>query len=117
MQREIGNSADAASTDVGFHLIGHWFGGPVNKLDVVPGNGKPIGDRLANLNQGEYATMERMLRDAVLDKNITSVDVKIAPKYWSGNTSTRPDQFTVVTKTTDADGKTVELFYNFVNKQ
>lgn len=117
MQREIGNSADAASTDVGFHLIGHWFGGPVNKLNVVPGNGKPIGDGLANLNQGEYAKMERMLRDAVLDSNIKDVNVKVEPRYFDGNSTTRPDTIWVVTRTTDSQGNVVEQTFRFANKR
>jgi hypothetical protein len=109
LQREIGNGPDAKGSDVGFHLIADSLGGPTNKLNVLPGNGKPIDDGLANLNQGEYATMERALRGALKDNK--AVQVEIAPQYPAGAATTRPDSIMVRTW---VDG--VPEVYTFVNK-
>lgn len=109
LQGEIGKGPDAKDTDVGFHLIGDALGGPTNRLNVLPGNGKPIDDGLANLNQGEYARMERAMRGALKDGKDVSID--LTPVYRSGNATTRPDRFDVVTT---VDGEIQKYF--FVNK-
>jgi hypothetical protein len=109
LQREIGNGPDAKGSDVGFHLIADSLGGPTNKLNVLPGNGKPIDDGLANLNQGEYASMERALRGALKDGK--DVRIEIAPQYPSGTGTSRPDQIIVRTY---VDG--LPRNYTFVNK-
>jgi hypothetical protein len=109
LQRDIGNGPHAKPSDVGFHLIADSLGGPTNKLNVLPGNGKPIDDGLANLNQGQYATMEKALRSAL--KSGKDVSIEIVPTYRSGNKTTRPDSFEV---TTLVDGK--EKVYEFINK-
>jgi hypothetical protein len=109
LQRDIGKGPDAKDSDVGFHLIADSLGGPTNKLNVLPGNGKPIDDGLANLNQGAYASMEKALRKALGEGK--DVDIELTPVYRSGNSTTRPDEFHV---TTWVDG--VDVDYVFVNK-
>lgn len=52
LQRQIGK--EGKDGDVGFHLVADSLGGPTNRLDVVPGNGKRLGDGPPNLNQGKY---------------------------------------------------------------
>jgi hypothetical protein len=113
LQRDIGNQTGAKDTDVGFHLIADSLGGPTNKLNVLPGNGKPIDDGLANLNQGAYATMERKLRQGLKDgKDVEFELTPVYPKHADGApASTRPDMFVVRTW---VDGK-IEV-YRFVNK-
>ncbi|KLJ02481.1 hypothetical protein WQ56_02835 [Luteimonas sp. FCS-9] len=89
LQRDIGN--EGRSTDVGFHVIADRLGGPTNRLNVVPGNGKPIGDGLPNLNNGDYKRFENQL--ARLTEAGHEVDMRVSPQYNPGNTSTRPDAF------------------------
>jgi hypothetical protein len=59
-QADLGKVPGSQPGDVGFHLIGHQFGGPINPLNVVPGNGQPLplaaGGRLTNINQGRYSS-------------------------------------------------------------
>lgn len=92
LQRSIGKGPNAKDSDVGFHLIADSLGGPTNKLNVLPGNGKSIDDGLANLNTGEYATMEKRPRGALNDGK--DVDIEIQPIYKEGD-STRPERFEV----------------------
>ena len=92
LQRDIGRGPDARDTDVGFHLIADSLGGPTNRLNVLPGNGRPIDDGLANLNQGAYARMERALRDALRDGK--DVRFELTTIYPDGNTF-RPSKFLV----------------------
>lgn len=89
LQRDIGN--EGRTTDVGFHVIADRLGGPTNRLNVVPGNGKPIGDGLPNLNNGEYKRFENEL--ARLAEAGHEVDMRVLPEYNPGNTSNRPDAF------------------------
>lgn len=89
LQREIGNEGRA--TDVGFHVIADRLAGPTNRLNVVPGNGKPIGDGLPNLNNGDYKRFENQL--ARLVEAGHDVDMRVSPQYNPGNTSSRPDAF------------------------
>lgn len=89
LQREIGN--EGRDTDVGFHVIADRLGGPTNRLNVVPGNGKPIGDGLPNLNNGDYKRFENEL--ARLAEAGHAVDMRVSPQYNPGNTSHRPDVF------------------------
>ena len=90
LQRAIGN--EGRSTDVGFHLIADRFAGWTNRLNVVPGNGAPIGDGLPNLNNGAYTRLENQIeRLAQIPGN--RVEIKIEPLYAAGNTSNRPDEF------------------------
>lgn len=90
LQRQIGH--EGRSTDVGFHVIADVLGGQTNRLNVVPGNGKPIGDGLANLNQGQYGQFERTLRELAADPDRT-VEMRVEMRYNDGNTSNRPDEF------------------------
>lgn len=89
LQRDIGN--EGRETDVGFHIIADRLAGPTNRLNVVPGNGKPIGDGLPNLNNGDYKRFENEL--ARLAEAGHEVDMRISPQYNPGNTSSRPDTF------------------------
>ncbi|WP_169316047.1 DNA/RNA non-specific endonuclease [Serinicoccus profundi] len=118
LQTDIGNTPGvAADTDVGFHLLGHWFGGPTNRLNVVPGNGKPLADGTKNLNNSGYAKMERSLRDAIRDPDVADVKVRMEPVYFDGNTSVRPDVFRVVTETVNKDGTVIKNTYRFMNRK
>lgn len=109
LQRDIGNGPDALDSDVGFHLIADSLGGPTNRLNVLPGNGRPIDDGLANLNQGAYSSMERTLRGA-LDSG-SSVKLEMEVIYPPGST-VRPSEFQVGAW---IDGNWVE-FGPFINK-
>jgi len=90
----IGNGPDAKAGDVGFHLIGNQFDGPINKMNVVPGNGKRVaGIDASNLNQGAYLNQfENAVKQAEI-ANPGKVEMKIYSQYNAGNTSTRPDSF------------------------
>ena len=82
--------------DVGFHLIGDQFGGPTNRLNVVPGNGKRVDpDGPPNLNQGAYAKFEKAIKKARNDPNNIGkdIEVKVVPVYNSYNKTNRPDYF------------------------
>lgn len=92
LQTDIGKGPGSKDSDVGFHLIADSLGGPTNRLNVLPGNGKPIDDGLANLNQGAYAKMERELRSALKDGK--AVDIQIKPIY-PDPTNPRPSEIEV----------------------
>ena len=82
--------------DIGFHLVGDQFEGPTNRLNVVPGNGKRVNPSgPPNLNQGQYAKFEKAVKEARLaPENVgKDIEIKISPKYNSGNTTSRPDSF------------------------
>lgn len=118
LQTEIGNlDGVAADTDVGFHILGHWFGGPTNPLNVVPGNGRPLADGTKNLNNSGYARMERSLRDAIRDPDVADVAVRMEPVYFDANSTVRPDVFRVVTTITRADGTVTTTPYRFLNRR
>lgn len=89
---QIGN--EGLDTDIGFHLIADSLGGPTNRLNVLPGNGKPIDGRV-NLNQGEWARMESRIRAALRGETPGDVQIHIQPLYRSGNDTARPDVFRV----------------------
>ena len=90
LQKDIGH--EGKSTDVGFHLIADSMDGPTVRLNVVPGNGKPIGDGIPNLNQGAYKRFENTVRDLASNPS-NKVEVSVEPRYSAGNTTNRPDQF------------------------
>ncbi|CNL81833.1 DNA/RNA non-specific endonuclease [Yersinia aldovae] len=69
--------------DEGGHLIASIFGGPGEKVNIVPMDG--------NLNKGAWKQMENTWANALKDGK--KVDVNIQPIY-SGD-STRPDRFIV----------------------
>jgi len=82
--------------DVGFHLIGDQFNGPINRVNVVPGNGKPLdlpdGTRVPNLNQGPYSRFESKVRElASIPGN--KVEINVEAVYLPGNNTNRPDAF------------------------
>ena len=85
----IGKDKGSKTGDVGFHLIGNQFNGPINRLNVVPGNGKPANG-VANLNQGAYASKFESKVKALAAAG-KKVEVRIEPIYRSGNNTTRPD--------------------------
>lgn len=89
LQTAIGN--EGRDTDVGFHLIADRFGGQTNRLNVVPGNGKPIGDGLPNLNNGAYKRFENQI--AELRAQGHDVEIRVSPQYNAGNLGNRPDRF------------------------
>jgi DNA/RNA non-specific endonuclease len=110
LQEQIGK--EGAPTDVGFHLIGDRFNGPTNRLNVVPGNGKLLGDGLPNLNQGAYKRFENQIAKLAADPH-NAVDVRVMSQYDAGNLTTRPDEFAVAYRVND--GRWVER--EFVNKR
>jgi len=110
LQAAIGKEGE--STDVGFHLIGDRFNGPTNRLNVVPGNGKPLTDGLPNLNQGAYKRFENQVAKLASDPN-SAVDVRIQVDYNTGNMTTRPDGFTASYRVNGGDW----IEREFVNKR
>jgi hypothetical protein len=110
LQSEIGK--EGAPTDVGFHLIGDRFNGPTNRLNVVPGNGKPLGDGLPNLNQGPYKAFENQIAKLASDPHNT-VELRIRPQYNASNLTSRPDEFNVAYRVNGS--KWIER--EFVNKR
>jgi hypothetical protein len=90
LQADIGH--EGKKTDIGFHIIGDRFGAQTNRLNVVPGNGKPIGDGLPNLNQGAYKKFENTVA-GLAEKPGNKVEVRIEAKYGTDNATSRPDSF------------------------
>jgi hypothetical protein len=85
----IGKSADAQAGDVGFHLVGDQFNGPINRLNVVPGNGVTQG-QLKSLNLSGYKMWENEVADLARSNNVV---MKVEPMYSPNNLTTRPDAF------------------------
>ena len=110
LQDKIGKEGEP--TDVGFHLIGDRFNGPTNRLNVVPGNGKPLTDGLPNLNQGAYKRFENQVAKLAEDPNNT-VDVRVQPHYDPSNMTNRPDGFVASYRVNDGDW----IEREFVNKR
>lgn len=95
LRTAIGKGPDAVEGDVGFHIFAESFGGPTNKLNTVPGNGKVSPENFAefkNLNTSEYARMENQVRAALKDPNVKDINLTVEPIYGAG-TSTRPESF------------------------
>jgi DNA/RNA non-specific endonuclease len=88
LQRTIGQ--EGRSTDIGFHLIADRFGGQTNRLNVVPGNGRPIGDGLPNLNQGAFKRFENRVADLAAQSG-NRVEVRVRTEYDASNLTNRPD--------------------------
>ena len=99
-QRNLATKIDKEDkpSDVGFHLLADSLNGPTNPLNVVPGNGKPICDGLANLNQGAYASLEGTIRK-MASSSATPVGIRITPQYIAGNLSRRSDTILVEVRT------------------
>jgi len=110
LQEQIGK--EGAPTDVGFHLIGDRFNGPTNRLNVVPGNGKPLTDGLPNLNQGAYKRFENQVAHLAGEPNNT-VEVRVQPHYDAGNLTNRPDGFAAAYRINGGDW----IEREFVNKR
>ena len=93
LQTKIGN--EGHDKDVGFHLVGHQFGGPINRLNVVSANGKPYhveGVRIKNLNTGEWKKMENDWKRKLSEPGVESLPIKIEISYSEG-VSMRPAAF------------------------
>lgn len=103
----IGN--EGLPNDIGFHLVADSLGGPTNRLNVLPGNGKPYAGKV-NLNQGDWARMERKIRAALRGEAPGNVEIHIQPMYRDTNGTARPDRFLVDLK---IDGETFK--YNWTN--
>ncbi|WP_330993516.1 DNA/RNA non-specific endonuclease, partial [Pluralibacter gergoviae] len=71
------------SGDEGGHLIASIFGGPREKINIIPMDG--------NLNKGAWKSMENTWGNALKDGK--KVEVKIEPVYIGD--SKRPDSFSV----------------------
>lgn len=112
LQRAIGNEGYA--TDVGFHLIADSFAGPTNRLNVVPGNGKPLADGTRNLNTGDYGhRFEGQIRALKRDHPDLDMQIRIEPFYDAGNTSNRPDSFLAAYR--QEGGKWVEFDFDNIH--
>jgi YD repeat-containing protein len=96
-QADLGKVPGSQPGDVGFHLIGHQFGGPINPLNVVPGNGQPLalaaGGRLTNINQGRYSSQFEAAVAQLSRATGAPVPVRISVSYGAGNATVRPDAF------------------------
>lgn len=102
LQTGIGN--EGGEYDVGFHIIADRFGAPINRLNVVPGNGVPIpGDPEKNLNGSAYKIFEnqmaRLTEAAALDPDLNPPEVRITLEYNESNTTARPDRIVVEWRT------------------
>lgn len=86
----IGQSEDAEEGDVGFHLIGDQFNGPINNLNVVPGNGVSVGE-LKSLNLSAYKRWENQIAKLAKKNKVT---VRIDAVYSKKSKTTRPKMFT-----------------------
>ena len=103
----IGQSEDAEEGDVGFHLIGDQFDGPINNLNVVPGNGVSVG-ALKSLNLSGYKRWEHQIAKLARQNKKAKVTVRIDAVYSKKSQSTRPKMFTASYKDeNDAWVKTV----------
>lgn len=103
LQAQIGR--EGRDTDVGFHLVADRFGGQTNRLNVVAGNGRPVGDGVANLNQGAYKRFENTV--ATLAENPANrVDVRIETRFDAGNATSRPDEFVASYRVNDGRWRT-----------
>jgi hypothetical protein len=107
LQAQIGR--EGRPTDVGFHIFADRFGGQTNRLNVVPGNGRPIGDNAPNLNQGPYKRFENMLAELSADNR---VDARIEMQYDPANATSRPDRFVAHYRVNDGDW----VQQTFINK-
>ncbi len=107
--QQIGKGPDAQPGDVGFHLVGDQFGGPTNRLNVVPGNGVPANG-LKNLNQGKYARWESRVKNLAQNPGNT-VDVRVEPVYNRANLTARPDAFKASYRV-NGGGWVTEVFRN-----
>lgn len=113
LQRQIGN--EGRPTDVGFHIIGDRFNGQTNRLNVVQGNGVPLGDGLPNLNQGPYKRFENQIAEIASQPGNT-VEVRISANYDPANTSVRPDSFTAQYRVNGGAWRTANGGEPFVNR-
>lgn len=103
LQAQIGR--EGRPTDVGFHVVADRFGGQTNRLNVVAGNGRPIGDGVSNLNQGAYKRFENTV--ASLAQNPANrVEVRIETRFAEGNASARPDEFVASYRVNDGRWRT-----------
>ncbi len=113
LQADIGR--EGRSTDVGFHMIADRFGGQTNRLNVVAGNGKPIGDGVANLNQGAFKRFENRVADIAAQPGNT-VEVRITANYDPTNVTTRPDSFGAQYRVNGGQWRTANNGEPFINK-
>ena len=89
LQSAIGR--EGRPTDIGFHLIADRFGGQTNRLNVVPGNGRPLADGLPNLNQGAFKRFENRVA-GLAEQPGNRVEMRIRAEYDPTNVSNRPDR-------------------------
>ncbi|MEN4903294.1 DNA/RNA non-specific endonuclease [Luteimonas sp. TWI662] len=112
LQRQIGH--EGYPTDVGFHLIADSFAGPTNRLNVVPGNGKPLPDGTKNLNTGAYGhQFEGQIRALKQENPELDVQIRVEPYYDAGNTTSRPDGFVAAYR--QEGGKWVEFDFDNIH--
>ncbi|MBW8756986.1 MAG: DNA/RNA non-specific endonuclease, partial [Burkholderiales bacterium] len=108
---KIGQGPDSQPGDVGFHLIGDQFGGPTNKLNVVPGNGFRLGADVPNLNQGAYKSWEEYVKGVAANNPNAVVEMRVEPVYNLGNLTSRPDAFNASHRI-DGGNWTTRIFRN-----
>ena len=97
LQTAIGHLGRALgfSKDVGFHLMGHQFGGLINPLNVVPGNGYRINSTTPSVNLSTFKRVENQVKRLVRDPARRPVQFYVECVYNPGNNSIRPDSFIV----------------------
>ena len=98
LQTAIGK--EGVETDVGFHLIGDVFGGPINRLNVVPGN--------SNLNLSAFRILENSWLKSIQAGSKVSVRLKL---NYVGSTK-RFDSLVVTTRV----GKGIPVLDFFRNR-
>ncbi|MFZ6642290.1 hypothetical protein ACO0LL_21385 [Undibacterium sp. TC4M20W] len=107
---------EGALEDVGFHLGGNQFDGPINWLNVVPGSGRSVtlsnGEVLKNLDQSRYKVdFEHPLADLIRETG-APMNISIQAVYSSSNSTRRPDLFVAGYQKSDGDW----IFTRFINR-
>lgn len=84
--------------DTGGHIIKRTWGGPAEKINLVP--------QPASVNNGSYARMEQYV-DTFKNKRTNTVDADIRLSYPDG-ASARPDTMEATIRVTDRDGRLID---------
>jgi DNA/RNA non-specific endonuclease len=109
LQSQIGR--EGRPTDIGFHVIADRFGGQTNRLNVIPGNGRPIGDGQPNLNQGAYKRFENRVA-TLAEQSDNNVEIRVTTQYDASNITNRPDDIIGAYRVNGGDW----IEQSFVNK-
>ena len=119
LQTQIGHEgrpkrANNEYPDVGFHLIGHQFGGGINRLNVVPGDKFLNGTRNAAPGSGyskanDYGNLEKRWSNFKAANPNNRIEVDIRPIYddlMNEGITDRPSAFEIYWREFDATTNT-----------